>query len=123
MAAHRSVIIPGPCVLERGNDPIGDALGTHHRGMLFRGSRTPEPRLKRRFEAKLKKILKRPKNSSKGARRDRTERLQVLLPAEELAAIDEFRFRAWMPSRAAAVRELLRRGLIAKRASRTRSRK
>jgi hypothetical protein len=84
--------------------------------MLFRwcrGSRTPGPRLKRRFEAKLKKILKRPKNSSKGARRDRTERLQVLLPAEELAAIDEFRFQAWMPSRAAAVRELLRRGLIA----------
>jgi metal-responsive CopG/Arc/MetJ family transcriptional regulator len=61
----------------------------------------------------LKKILKRPKNRSKGARRDRTERLQVLLPAEELAAIDEFRFQAWMPSRAAAVRELLRRGLIA----------
>jgi hypothetical protein len=61
----------------------------------------------------LKKISKRPKNSSKGAHRDRTERLQVVLPADELAALDEFRFQARMPSRAAAVRELLRRGLIA----------
>jgi hypothetical protein len=61
----------------------------------------------------LKKIAKRPKNSGKGAHRDRTERLQVILPADELAAIDEFRFQARMPSRAAAIRELLRRGLIA----------
>jgi hypothetical protein len=44
-------------------------------------------------------------------RRDRTERLQVVLPGDELAAIDEFRFQARMPSRAAAIRELLRRGL------------
>jgi hypothetical protein len=43
--------------------------------------------------------------------RDRTVRLEVILPADELAAIDEFRFQARMPSRAAAVRELLRRGL------------
>jgi hypothetical protein len=41
----------------------------------------------------------------------RTERLQVILSADEIAAIDEFRFRARMPSRAAAVRELLRLGL------------
>jgi metal-responsive CopG/Arc/MetJ family transcriptional regulator len=39
--------------------------------------------------------------------------LQVVLPTDELAAIDEFRFQARMPSRSAAVRELLRRGLIA----------
>jgi metal-responsive CopG/Arc/MetJ family transcriptional regulator len=45
------------------------------------------------------------------ASRDRTERLQVVLPGDELAAIDGFRFQARMPSRAAAVRELLRRGL------------
>jgi hypothetical protein len=44
--------------------------------------------------------------------RDRTERLQVMLSADEIAAIDNFRFQARMPSRAAAVRELLRRGLI-----------
>ena len=41
----------------------------------------------------------------------RSERLQVLLPSDEIAAVDEFRFQARMPSRAAAVRELLRRGL------------
>lgn len=50
----------------------------------------------------------RPKTS---ANRERTQRVQVFLPAGELAAIEEFRFRARMPSRAAAVRELLRRGL------------
>jgi hypothetical protein len=43
--------------------------------------------------------------------RSRTERLQVILSAEEIAAIDEFRFHARMPTRAAAVRELLKRGL------------
>ena len=40
-----------------------------------------------------------------------TERLQILLNAEELAALDDWRFAQRMPSRAAAVRELLRRGL------------
>jgi hypothetical protein len=48
----------------------------------------------------------------------RTERVQVILAADELAAIEEFRFQARMPSRSAAVRELLRRGLA--RASRSR---
>jgi metal-responsive CopG/Arc/MetJ family transcriptional regulator len=51
---------------------------------------------------------KRPRMSAK---RERTERLQVILPTDELAAIDEFRFQVRMPSRSAAVRELLRRGL------------
>jgi hypothetical protein len=45
--------------------------------------------------------------------KERTERLQVLLSKEELALIDDFRFRARMPTRAAAVRELMRRGLSA----------
>ena len=44
---------------------------------------------------------------------ERTERLQVMLTTDELAAIDEFRFENRMPNRAAAVRELLRRGLTA----------
>ncbi|MCR4266740.1 hypothetical protein [Nitratireductor sp. ZSWI3] len=44
---------------------------------------------------------------------ERGERLQVMLNAEELRAIDNFRFENRMPSRAAAVRELLRRGLLA----------
>ncbi len=43
----------------------------------------------------------------------RGERLQIMLAGEELAALDDFRFKARMPSRAAAVRELLQRGLAA----------
>ncbi len=43
----------------------------------------------------------------------RGERLQIMLTPEELAALDDWRFRARMPSRAAAVRELLKRGLAA----------
>ena len=41
----------------------------------------------------------------------RDERLQIMLNAEELAMIDDWRFKTRMPSRAAAIRELLRRGL------------
>jgi hypothetical protein len=43
--------------------------------------------------------------------RSRGERLQVMLNEPELVALDNFRFKRRMPSRAAAVRELLRRGL------------
>jgi hypothetical protein len=43
----------------------------------------------------------------------RGERLQLMLNGEELQALDDFRFRKRMPSRAAAIRELLRRGLAA----------
>ena len=43
---------------------------------------------------------------------ERSERLQVMVSAEELAAVDEFRFENRLPSRAAAVRELMRRGLL-----------
>lgn len=42
---------------------------------------------------------------------NREERLQIMLTAEELRALDDWRFARRMPSRAAAVRELLRRGL------------
>ena len=42
---------------------------------------------------------------------DRVERLQIMLAPEELTAVDEWRFSRRMPSRAAAIRELLRRGL------------
>jgi hypothetical protein len=45
-------------------------------------------------------------------RRQRSARLQVELSQDEIAAVDEFRYRARMPSRAAAVRELLRRALV-----------
>ncbi|MBR0970515.1 MULTISPECIES: hypothetical protein [Bradyrhizobium] len=43
----------------------------------------------------------------------RAERLQVMLSPEELSALDDFRFKHRMPTRAAAVRELLRLGLAA----------
>jgi hypothetical protein len=45
--------------------------------------------------------------------RERGERLQIMLSDEELVALDDFRFRRRMPSRASAVRELLKRGLAA----------
>jgi hypothetical protein len=47
------------------------------------------------------------------ANNTRAERLQIMLTKEELQALDEWRFDKRMPSRAAAVRELLKRGLVA----------
>ena len=47
------------------------------------------------------------------AQLERAERLQIMLNEEELAAVENWRFERRMPSRAAAVRELLRRGLAA----------
>ena len=47
------------------------------------------------------------------AARQRGERLQIMLSPEELAVLDDFRFKKRMPSRASAVRELLKRGLAA----------
>ena len=44
---------------------------------------------------------------------DRPERLQIMLSADELLAVENWRFSRRMPSRASAVRELLRRGLAA----------
>ena len=41
----------------------------------------------------------------------RAERLQIMLSPEELTLLDDFRFQHRMPTRAAAVRELLRLGL------------
>ena len=41
----------------------------------------------------------------------RGERLQVMLSPEELSIVDDFRFKRRMPTRAAAVRELLKLGL------------
>jgi hypothetical protein len=44
---------------------------------------------------------------------NRGERLQIMLSGDELTVLDDFRFRRRMPSRAAAIRELLKRGLAA----------
>jgi hypothetical protein len=41
----------------------------------------------------------------------RPDRLQIMLSAAELKVLDDWRFSRRMPSRAAAVRELLKRGL------------
>lgn len=43
----------------------------------------------------------------------RGERLQIMLTSDELSALDDWRFARRMPSRAAAIRELLKRGLAA----------
>ena len=43
--------------------------------------------------------------------RERLVRLQIMLDNAELEAIETWRFKTRMPSRAAAVRELMRRGL------------
>ncbi|HJU16664.1 MAG TPA: hypothetical protein VJ770_09345 [Stellaceae bacterium] len=42
---------------------------------------------------------------------NRPERLQIMLTPDELAALDDWRFAHRMPSRAAAIRELLKRGM------------
>jgi len=41
----------------------------------------------------------------------RPERLQIILTEEELAALDDWRFSNRMPTRAAAIRELMKRGM------------
>ncbi len=43
----------------------------------------------------------------------RGERLQIMLTRAELEALDTWRFSRRMPSRASAIRELLKRGLAA----------
>jgi hypothetical protein len=43
----------------------------------------------------------------------RGERLQIMVTPEEVKLIDDWRFLKRMPSRASAVRELLKRGLVA----------
>jgi hypothetical protein len=48
-------------------------------------------------------------NATRGLTRE--VRLQIMLSPQELKAVDSFRFEHRMPSRAAAVRELLRHGL------------
>jgi hypothetical protein len=52
-----------------------------------------------------------PQGSDMSEQNGRGERLQVMLTGDELAALDDFRFKHRMPSRASAIRELLKRGL------------
>lgn len=46
-------------------------------------------------------------------KREREQRLQIMLSDGELSAVDDFRYKFRIPSSAAAVRELLNRGLRA----------
>jgi hypothetical protein len=49
--------------------------------------------------------------SSRESNLTRIERMQIMLSPEELAAVDNFRFKHRMPSRAAAARHLLGKGI------------
>jgi len=53
------------------------------------------------------------RNSNGNVGLAREERLQIMLSPPELNAVDNYRFQHRMPSRAAAVRELLRLGIAA----------
>jgi hypothetical protein len=53
------------------------------------------------------------KNGKGGTGLVREQRLQIMLSPEELKAVENFRFHHRMPSRAAAIRELLRHGIAA----------
>lgn len=44
---------------------------------------------------------------------EREIRLQIMLSPEEMRALEDWRFSRRMPSRASAIRELLKRGLAA----------
>jgi hypothetical protein len=44
-------------------------------------------------------------------KRERDERVTIMLSPKELSAVDTFRFKHRMPSRSAALREVIRRGL------------
>lgn len=54
-----------------------------------------------------------PRNDTAERRLKRLTRLQVMLDMAELRALDDFRFMKRMPTRASAIREILRRGLQA----------
>jgi len=45
--------------------------------------------------------------------KNRSIRLQIMLDGDEVTALEDWRFRKRMPSRASAVREIIRRGLAA----------
>ena len=53
--------------------------------------------------------------SARGRLLKRTVKIHLMLNDEELGAIDDWRFTHRLPSRAAAVRELMRRGLLIER--------
>jgi hypothetical protein len=77
-----------------------------------------EPDAWERFERALDIVVRAPPQHRSNKRlihkARRNNQTQVMLNGPELAAVDDFRFKQHMPTRAAAVRELLKRGLAAK---------
>jgi hypothetical protein len=77
-----------------------------------------EPDAWERFEGAVSIVAKAPPqhrpNKRLIHREHRNNQTQIMLNGPELAAVDDFRFKQHMPTRAAAVRELLKRGLAAK---------
>ena len=62
----------------------------------------------------LEGLMERTSSTSEdGSNSKRVERLQIMITDVELNALEDWRFKTRMPSRSAAVRELLRRGLAA----------
>jgi hypothetical protein len=66
-----------------------------------------------RMTPSLKETVMRDAEAPPPADNKRAERLQIMITDDELAALDDWRYLARMPSRSAAVRELIRRGLAA----------
>jgi metal-responsive CopG/Arc/MetJ family transcriptional regulator len=58
----------------------------------------------------------RPSSDGNAMSRTRDCRLQIVIPMAEVEAVDTFRFEERLPSRTAAVRELLRLGLASRNA-------
>lgn len=72
-----------------------------------------EQALASQFQALLSSLTHFDAVAPKMSSDERGERLQIMLSQDELRALEDWRFAKRMPSRAAAVRELLRRGLAA----------
>lgn len=83
-----------PQVAPTTGDKVDGSAGGNPRAFRFRGRHQGELSL-----------------AESGSRR--TEKLQIMLSDEELTAIDDWRFDSRMPSRAAAIRALISRGLKA----------
>src|SRR6185295_18834767 len=72
-----------------------------------------ELNLRHRVTLSIISMLNRRRSQAMSDEQTHGERLQIMLSPEELTVLDDFRFKERMPSRAAAVRELLKRGLAA----------
>jgi hypothetical protein len=79
---------------------------------MSQSSKKPTMGIKHTMGLRRTMGLLRPRSEGMGEL-TRGERLQIMLSPEELRAINTWRFAKRMPSRASAIRELLKRGLAA----------